>query len=496
MHSTGIRIVSLLRWWFIPLIYALAVYATRELVPPPAAVAMTGDPASVHSVHWLTDDSWQNNAGQRQLTQQIFDAVLNMIAQAESFVLIDMFLYNAWQGPISENHRALSGELTAALVNARQQNPGLVAVLVTDPINTVYGGLQSSALTSLRAAGVHVVLTDLVKLQDSNPLYSGIWRWLIKPFGNSTEGALLPNPFGDGRVSIRSYLAMANFKANHRKLVIADDGRGDLNALITSANPHDGSSAHRNVALQFDGSAVDDLLVSELAVLNLSGAQSVIASINTAVQSLKNATGHSSTVRSGEIDGRTLQVISESAIKKVLLDSLNNAVEGDRADVAMFYLSHREIIHALKLAAQRGVTVRVLLDVNSDAFGRHKNGVPNRPVAAELVAAGVAVRWCQTTGEQCHAKTLQVVGKQRQLLLLGSGNFTRRNLDDYNLETDIVIRGPVGDSLLALSAQHFDMSWNNEGGRIHSAAYDTHAGESWWLRWQYRFMEASGIGTF
>jgi hypothetical protein len=113
-----------------------------------------------------------------------------------------------------------------------------------------------------------------------------------------------------------------------------------------------------------------------------------------------------------------------------------------------------------------------------------------------LVAAGVAVRWCQTTGEQCHAKTLQVVGKQRQLLLLGSGNFTRRNLDDYNLETDIVIRGPVGDSLLALSAQHFDMSWNNEGGRIHSAAYDTHAGESWWLRWQYRFMEASGIGTF
>ncbi len=493
MKPTRIHMRRLFRWWSLPLIYALAVYAIREMVPPPDAVAMTGEQVPADGIRWLVDESWQNSAGQRQLTQQIFDTVLTMISQAKSLVLIDMFLYNAWQGPVSENHRALSSELTTALVNARRENPELAVVLITDPVNTVYGGLQSSALGSLRAAGVHVVLTDLVKLQDSNPIYSGIWRWLIRPFGNSSRGALLPNPFGDGRVSVRSYLTLMNFKANHRKLAIADDGRGNLNALITSANPHDGSSAHRNVALQFGGAAVEDLLMSERAVLDMSGARSAIATIDSAVQTLRNS---SSPVSNLEATGLTLQVVNESAIKNVLLDTLSDATGGDRVDLAMFYLSDRDVIQALKQAASRGATVRALLDVNSDAFGRRKNGVPNRPVAAELVTAGVAVRWCQTMGEQCHAKTLQVIGQQSQSLLLGSGNFTRRNLDDYNLETDIIVRGSVSDPLMARAARHFDRSWNNEGERIYSAAYERYADQSWWLRLQYRFMEASGIGTF
>ncbi len=50
----------------------------------------------------------------------------------------------------------------------------------------------------------------------------------------------------------------------------------------------------------------------------------------------------------------------------------------------MFYLSERQIIKALIAAQQRGVQVRVLLDPNKDAFGREKNGIPNRQVAAEL----------------------------------------------------------------------------------------------------------------
>ncbi|HCD06420.1 MAG TPA: phospholipase, partial [Methylophaga sp.] len=72
-----------------------------------------------------------------------------------------------------------------------------------------------------------------------------------------------------------------------------------------------------------------------------------------------------------------------------------------------------------------GVRLRVLLDPNKDAFGREKNGVPNRPVAHELMQAGATVRWCDTHGEQCHAKWLMHRGAEGQsMMLLGSTNLT------------------------------------------------------------------------
>jgi hypothetical protein len=114
---------------------------------------------------------------------------------------------------------------------------------------------------------VHVTITQLARLSDSNPLYSSFWRLLAQPFGNASGGAL-PNPFGAGHVGLRSYLALANFKANHRKVVLADTPAG-LRALVTSANPHDGSSAHQNVALEFGGQAALDLLDAERAVLGV-----------------------------------------------------------------------------------------------------------------------------------------------------------------------------------------------------------------------------------
>src|SRR5699024_12297064 len=59
-----------------------------------------------------------------------------------------------------------------------------------------------------------------------------------------------------------------------------------------------------------------------------------------------------------------------------------------------------------------------IFDPDEDAFGRKKNGVPNRSVADELVGAGVDVRWCDTHGEQCHAKFLlhQADGQASMLL--------------------------------------------------------------------------------
>ena len=64
--------------------------------------------------------------------------------------------------------------------------------------------------------------------------------------------------------------------------------------------------------------------------------------------------------------------------------------------------------------------------------------------------AGVAVRWGNTQGEQLHSKMLLLERADGTgFLLLGSANFTRRNLDDYNLELDVAVRGPATISCLS-----------------------------------------------
>jgi len=314
-------------------------------------------------------------------------------------------------------------------------------------------------------------------------------------------------------VSLRSWLALANFKANHRKLIIADNQTGQLQALVTSANPHDGSSAHRNTALLFDGQAASDLLMAESALLSLSSAESVVAGIDERMaelvgtgQSDPEAANLAGAAVPGGMPGELpvahatvtaiIQILGESRIHDAAVDLLEQAASGSRVDLAMFYLSDRHIVAALGRAASRGADVRVLLDVNRDAFGRAKNGVPNRPVAAELVAAGVSVRWCETLGEQCHAKQLLLDDGERVALLLGSGNYTRRNLHDRNLETNALLSVPSTHALAVEVRQHFDRLWNNPDGRTYSSDYASYADERLWLTLQYRVMEATGLSTF
>ena len=153
--------------------------------------------------------------------------------------------------------------------------PSLSVLLLTDPINDVYGGAPSPALAELRKAGIEVVVTDLERLRDSNPLYSSLWRMLAAVVGQPPSGGgTMPIPFEPATapsITLRSWLALLNFKANHRKLIVADREDGTLVALVTSANPHDASSAHSNVALRFTGALAGDIVASEMAVARFSG---------------------------------------------------------------------------------------------------------------------------------------------------------------------------------------------------------------------------------
>jgi hypothetical protein len=454
--------------------------------PMPNGTAYAGPLRPAQEVRFLADTTWVDDAGERHVDQNVFDAIFEVIRRAERFVLIDMFLWNDFQGDVPETTRALSSELTEVLVARKRARPQMTIVAISDAVNTVYGGIESVHFRALREAGIPVVITRLDRLRDSNPSYSSFWRIFAKPLGQPRGGAL-PSPFGEGRVNLLSYMALLNFKANHRKVVVADGGVGGSSAvaIVSSANPHDGSSAHGNVALGFAGPAAADLLETEKAVIAFSDGDLPAIDLSAemlAVQPEGNA---------------TLQVVTEGEIRRVLLEALDRAGVGDRIDVAIFYLSDRGIVKSLVASRARGAEVRVLMDPNKDAFGHEKNGVPNRPVGVDLRDGDVAVRWCDTHGEQCHAKLLLArYASGDALLLLGSANFTRRNLQNLNLETSVALRGPATFPALRHAAAWFELLWTNAPGQRFSVEYEAYADESLRKRFQYRLEERTGLSTF
>ncbi len=457
--------------------------------PLPKGLSYRSEALPASDVRFLCDQTRLDDAGARQIDQCIFDEAFALIGRAARLVVVDMFLFNEFLGAGPPPSRRLCEELTSALIARKRAVPGLRAVLITDPVNTVYGGLEAGHLRRLKEAGVEVVITRLDRLRDSNTTWSSVWRLLFKPWGNSSEGGWMANPFGTGEVTLRSWLTLFNFKANHRKVVLADAG-GELTALVTSANPHDGSSAHSNVGVVFSGPAARSLLETEQAVLNFSGGQTPALR-----ESLAGPAGASPDPAS--TNAVRVQVVTEEAIADAAEVLIGGTRAGDALDVVMFYLADRGIVRALKAAAHRGVAVRVVLDPNKDAFGREKNGMPNRQVARELVAAGASVRWAVTSGEQMHAKMLLAKRADGTAdWLVGSANFTRRNVRDYNLETDVQVSGHADTPVLAAVAASVERLWTNAGGRTFTTGYETFRDDSGWRAFRCRVQEATGLCTW
>lgn len=486
-----------LRWSGGALLAAwLGVMAWNTWKPLPEGVTVESGWTALHEgdAQFLRDITAADAYGHPLIDQQIFDAAFALIAEAHRFIVIDMFLFNAHRGADvgSPVHRPLAAELTRLLIDKRRADPQLRIVFITDPINDVYGGAPSPELQTLRAAGAEVIVTDLDRLRDSNPLYSSFWRIGLRWWASARPGDW-PDPFdaqGEG-VTLGAWARLANFKANHRKVLIVGREDGSLAGLVTSANAHDASSSHSNVALRISGPVLEPLLASELAIARYSGWEG---------EPLPVAQSERVAAPPAPVTGRA-RVLTESAIADAVVARLQTCVAGDAIDVAMFYLSDRKVLGALRDAATRGAAVRVLLDPNKDAFGRQKNGIPNRPVATELVAAtdgAIRLRWYRTHGEQFHVKLLAIRGRNDFWLTLGSANFTRRNVRDYNLEANIALELPRDSALEIAVLEWFEGLWTNRApaGVEYTAEYGAYADPSQIHYWGYRVMEATGLSTF
>lgn len=493
---------------------------SQPALPPGVAVRGALHPVDPETVQLFFDrTAWDPERGERVIRQEVFDAVLDMIAAAQRYVVADFFLWNTWQGAEPEEHRRLATQLAEALIARKKAVPDLAVLVISDPINRVYGSAQEPFFEAMAEAGIPVVFTDLDRLPDSNRIYAPparrigrlfqrsrvISRWIARP--------RWPNPLdrGGAPVSTGQMGRLLFFKANHRKVLITDGPGGAPHLLVTSMNPADGSSAHDNLGLRVSGAVAEEALQTELACAAWSAkrAANVLQAkpgewqrvADTIRQRITNATAPPAT------DAGQARVAwdTEGAIRRRLLKMIGNAGPGDQLMGMTFYLSDRGIVDALQSAAARGARVRLILDPNKDAFGFKKNGVPNRPVAAELMRAArtrglpLEIRWAATHGEQFHAKALALMNPQTgtAAMSVGSANWTRRNLQNFNLEANLYVENaPVA---LAVYAREFETAWANQDGLLHTVAYSDLA-EAWWATGYktvlYRFQERFGAGTF
>lgn len=420
---------------FIPIIYSLN---TKN--PPGTNVSSDFKDADCEFLYDLT----YLKDGKRLHEKRTFNREMELIKNAQDFLMLDFFLFND-EYPDSMTFPSQVEEMTDLLIAKKKENPAMPILFVTDPINNFYGAYEEDNLKRLHENGIEVVVTDLNKMRDSNALVSGIYRAYLQWFGTSGDG-WIKNFFDKDadKVNVRSILKLANFKGNHRKVLISEK-----EALVASANPHDPSAHHSNVAMVFRGKSMEDLIKSESIFFD---------KLPKVIENFK----------AEEVTSPyKLKVITEGKIYDEISKNIKETKKGDEINLGIFYISEFRILRELGEAAKRGVNVKIIADLNKDAFGLEKNGSPNRPALSELKEdyPDINIRWYQTSGEQFHTKFIYFDFKDKEpLAILGSANYTRRNLDNYNLETNLAVEMKKDSPMAGEMKNYYARIWNNEDG--------------------------------
>lgn len=442
----------------------------------PEGTNVSGNYYSAQDVEFLYDLSYERD-GERVHEQRIFDRQVELIRSAEEFLLLDIFLFNDDYTKGEIKYRDQVSEMSDLLIEKKKENPSMPIVLITDPINNFYGAYEEDNITRLKKAGIQVEVTDLNKMRDSSPLTSGGYRAYLQWFG--TGGlSYIPNFFDkEGpKVNIRSILKLANFKGNHRKVYVSEK-----EAIVSSSNPHDPSSLHSNVAVKFYGESMKDLIDSELIL------------VENPPEIMKNWK-----VEKIEKEDLKTRVITEKEIYNTLAKNISQAEKGDKVWIGIFYISDFDILESLGKASEKGVEVNIVADVNKDAFGLEKNGSPNRPALSELKEKypRLNIKWYVTDGEQFHTKIAYFDYKDQDPIgVLGSANFTRRNLKDFNLETDVELIMQKDSALHQEIDQYFNRIWANNTGN-YTVEMEEFKEDSTVLRTLWKIQEQLGLCTW
>lgn len=444
-------------------------------------------------VKFFADHNYIDKTGERKIEQTIWDRAFTLIGGSSHYMLFDLSRFNDFRSEQPTTTRALSSELARKISDKLTVNRHIAVAFIVDPVNTLYGGMLSPQQTLLRKSGVVIIEPDLRALRDPNLLFSSLWRPFISWWGNSTTGGWLAHPFQSGgdRVTLRTWLHLLNLKADERNLFVVDQtivkgaktSTQKMVSFITSAVPADDASADWNVALEIRDSVWKDVIENEARLAKVSGR----AIVNYDAASVSDETGP-----------LRVQLLSETMIKDSLLRLLADAKHGDMLQFMLHHISERDVIEAIIDASKRGAIIRIILDPGLSETRFDVYGLPNRPVAKELVKgslSGVTIRWCDTHGEQCRANLFYGHSASTTFMMLGSADLSRRDLDGFNLTSDVLVSSDAPFTAWNDATKYFDRMWENKDG-TYTTSYDVYADNTLWRSSVYRMMERTGLNTF
>ena len=511
---------------------------------PPLGINYESPIRETENAEFYYDLTYLDKDGNIQYDRNLWDATLKVVDNAKDYLIIEMFLFNDLYNKDKEHFPEFAKKYTERLVKKQEENPNLKVYILADENNNFYGAFEHPFIASMKNAGINVIIVDIFKLKDTFPWYSPIWRTFIKPMGNPQNKGWITNFYGDmwPKLTIRNLLRALNVKADHKKVFL-----NEKEVVVSSANIHDPSYFHDNIAIYTDGPIVKDVLHDLQLVAKFSDSEINVDGSNKETKSKiemdlpdktkirkdtmnignledkkndmihleenindsqKNEKGkkESLSLNSGkneitDTEGKTykIQYLSEGAIGKYLDADIDSLKSGDELLMGMYFLADKGIIDRLIKAANRGVKIRMIFDRSRDAFGMSTNGLPNKPVSKKLkkkTKGKIEIKWYFTNNEQYHTKiTLMKKTDGSVIINAGSANLIKKNIRGYIMDSNFRILTTQDSKISKDVYTYFDRLWENKDG-LFTINFDDEPTTSGFSDFMYKILDATQLGSF
>ena len=522
----------------------LLMASSSTIKNPPLGINYESPIRETENAEFHYDLTYLDKDGNIQYDRNLWDATLKVVDNAKDYLVIEMFLFNDLYNKDKEHFPEFAKEYTEKLIKKQKENPNLKVYVLADENNNFYGAFEHPFITSMKNAGINVIIVDIFKLKDTFPWYSPIWRTFIKPMGNPQNKGWITNFYGDmwPKLTVRNLLRALNVKADHKKVFL-----NEKEVVVSSANIHDPSYFHENIAVYADGPIVKDVLHDLQLVAKFSDSEINVDDSNKETKSKieidiadktkirkdtmnignledknndminleenisdskKNEKGEKEglSFNSGkneitDTEGKTykIQYLSEGAIGKYLDADIDSLKSGDELLMGMYFLADRGVIDRLIKAANRGVKIRMIFDRSRDAFGMSTNGLPNKPVSKKLkkkTKGKIEIKWYFTNNEQYHTKiTLMKKTDGSVIINAGSANLIKKNIRGYIMDSNFRILTTQDSKISKDVYTYFDRLWENKDG-LFTINFDDEPTTSGFSDFMYKILDATQLGSF
>jgi len=504
---------------------------------PPLGINYESPIRETENAEFHYDLTYLDKDGNIQYDRNLWDATYKVIDNAKDYLIVEMFLFNDLYNKDKEHFPEFAKEYTERLVKKQKENPNLKVYILADENNNFYGAFEHPFITSMKNAGINVIIVNIFKLKDTFPWYSPFWRTFIKPMENPQNKGWITNFYGDmwPKLTIRNLLRALNVKADHKKVFL-----NEKEVVVSSANIHDPSYFHENIAIYTDGPIVKDVLHNLQLVAKFSDSEINVDGSDRRMENIMNSSSNDKT----ETDEKTLnsenqkennvkqinneeneqnvkektsinseknsitdteghtykiQYLTEGAIGKHLDEDIDSLKAGDELLMGMYFLADKGVIDRLIKAANRGVKIRIIFDRSRDAFGMSTNGLPNKPVSKKLkkkTKGKIEIKWYFTNNEQYHTKiTLMKKTDGNVIINAGSANLIKKNIRGYIMDANFRILTTQDSKISKDIYEYFDRLWENKDG-LFTLNFDDEPTTGGFSDFMYKILDATQLGSF